>query len=195
MPQKTWVVGEEVLAADFNSYIQNQTIPAFTGTAQRDSQWATPPNGALCVTTDTNTLWQRVAGAWTRQTTGYQLGSVSSTTATAVGAAATDLPLSVTVTVIAGRRVRVSANCQFGSAGGIAASQITLVAQQDSVDMTAAVRQAQLVAGPANLTFDTLAFATPASGSHTWKARASSTVASGVFFQAGALEVVDVGPV
>ena len=64
MPQKTWAVGEEVLAADFNAYVQDQVVPQFPTSAARDAEWAAPPNGALCVTTDSNTLWQRVAGAW-----------------------------------------------------------------------------------------------------------------------------------
>ena len=64
MAQKTWAVGEEVLAADMNTYLQNQVVPQFTNTAQRDSQWPSPPNGAECVTTDTNTRWQRIAGVW-----------------------------------------------------------------------------------------------------------------------------------
>src|SRR5262245_46535677 len=64
MPQKVWAVGEEVLAADFNTYVQQQTVPAFPNTATRDTQWTSPPNGAVCVTTDTYTLWMRQAGAW-----------------------------------------------------------------------------------------------------------------------------------
>ena len=35
--------------------------------ATRDAQWVTPPRGALCVTTDTDTLWQRTGtgnGVW-----------------------------------------------------------------------------------------------------------------------------------
>ena len=64
MPQKAWAIGEEVLAADFNTYLQNQCVPAFTNVAQRDAQWAAPPNGGLCVTVDTNTLWQRIGGVW-----------------------------------------------------------------------------------------------------------------------------------
>jgi hypothetical protein len=69
MPQKTWVVGEEVLAADFNSYIQQQVVPQFPNTATRDG-WTAPPNGALCVTVDTYTVWLRQAGAWKALTTG-----------------------------------------------------------------------------------------------------------------------------
>lgn len=64
MPQKTWAVGEEVLAADFNTYVQNQVVPVFATEAQRDAQWTSPPNGAQCLTLDAFTVWVRQAGAW-----------------------------------------------------------------------------------------------------------------------------------
>jgi hypothetical protein len=64
MPQKLWVPGEEVVDDDINDYLQNQVVPQFTSTAQRASQWPAPPDGALCVCTDTNTLFQYIGGAW-----------------------------------------------------------------------------------------------------------------------------------
>ena len=59
MAQKTWVVGEEVLAADFNTYVQNQVVARFATVAARDSAWpaATAGVGAACTTTDTGQLW------------------------------------------------------------------------------------------------------------------------------------------
>ena len=66
MPQKTWAVGEEVLAADFNTYVQNQVVPQFPTTAARDAAWVAPPDGAVCVTTDKGAVWRRKAGAWLR---------------------------------------------------------------------------------------------------------------------------------
>lgn len=66
MPQKTWVVGEEVLAADFNTYVQNQVVARFPTVAARDAAWpaATAAAGAVSVTTDTGTIWQVVGPAW-----------------------------------------------------------------------------------------------------------------------------------
>jgi hypothetical protein len=63
MPQKVWAVGEEVLATDFNTYVQQQIFATFPNVAARDT-WASPPNGAMCITTDTYTVWTRVSGAW-----------------------------------------------------------------------------------------------------------------------------------
>jgi len=66
MPTKTWVVGEEVLAADFNNYVQTQVVARFATAAARDTAWpaATAGAGAVSVTTDTSTLWIVVGGAW-----------------------------------------------------------------------------------------------------------------------------------
>jgi len=64
MPFKTWAVGEEVLAADFNAYMQTQVVPQFASVAQRDTQWAAPPRGAMCVTTDTNCRWLFDGTVW-----------------------------------------------------------------------------------------------------------------------------------
>lgn len=64
MPFKVWAVGEEVLAADFQSFLQNQVVPVFPNVAARDASWIAPPKGALCVTSDTNTLWQFSGTAW-----------------------------------------------------------------------------------------------------------------------------------
>lgn len=63
MPHKIWAVGEEVQAADFNTYLQNQTVPQFPNVAARDT-WAAPPKGAVCVTTDTNAVWLYTGATW-----------------------------------------------------------------------------------------------------------------------------------
>lgn len=107
MPQKSWAVGEEVLAADFNTYLQNQVVPAFTNVAQRDSQWAAPPNGAVCVTVDTGTCWQRIGGTWFRVF--GRLGYNQRTTAMAALTAETTVGVDVTVTVPANRLIRLDA--------------------------------------------------------------------------------------
>jgi streptogramin lyase len=48
MPTKTWVVGEEVLAADFNTYVQEQVVATFSTTAARDAAITTPKAGMMC---------------------------------------------------------------------------------------------------------------------------------------------------
>lgn len=81
MPQKAWAVSEEVLAADFNNYVQNQTVPAFASTTERDAQWPSPPNGAMCVvTTGATTLYLRIAGVWYPQYPGGKITTATRTT-------------------------------------------------------------------------------------------------------------------
>lgn len=62
--RKVFAVQELLTSADVNGYLMDQTVPRFTNTTQRDGQWPSAPDGALCVTTDTNTLWRRVSGSW-----------------------------------------------------------------------------------------------------------------------------------
>jgi hypothetical protein len=106
MPQKSWAVGEEVLAVDFNTYAQNQVVPQFTTTAQRDTQWPTPPNSAFCVTQDTGTLWQRSGTAWV--TPFKRLAYITRTTAVSPVTAETIALTLPNVVVASGRAVRVA---------------------------------------------------------------------------------------
>lgn len=64
MPFKVWAVGEETLAADFNAYVQTQVIPRFSSAAQRTSQWAAPPTGALSWRDDGTGLEMFYGGVW-----------------------------------------------------------------------------------------------------------------------------------
>jgi hypothetical protein len=45
MPNKTWAVGEEVLAPDFNTYVQQQVIAQFPTVAARNTGIASPVGG------------------------------------------------------------------------------------------------------------------------------------------------------
>jgi hypothetical protein len=64
MPQKLWVVGEEVLSDDFNDYVQNQVLASFPNAAARTTQWAAPPEGAVSYLADTDSLWFYSGAAW-----------------------------------------------------------------------------------------------------------------------------------
>jgi len=81
MPHKVWQVGEEVLAADFNTYVQNQTVVVFPNTAARDT-WLSPPDGAVCQA-PAGVWWNRVGGAWARMVT-YS-GAISHTVMPTLG--------------------------------------------------------------------------------------------------------------
>jgi len=59
------VVDGNIILAAWGNEIRDRTRQVFATAAERDSQWAAPPNGATCVTLDTATTWQRLGGAWT----------------------------------------------------------------------------------------------------------------------------------
>jgi len=51
MPFKVWAVGEEVLAADFNDYLQEQVVATFPSAAARDAAIVAPVVGQMVVLT------------------------------------------------------------------------------------------------------------------------------------------------
>ena len=125
--------------------------PRTARAAQRDSQWAAPPNGAACITTDTGSQWQRIGGVWYRPFS--VLGSAQIATNTGSVTAETAMGVSVTVTIPAGRKsasrrtsaasiptavgtagfVRIKEGaarlqeCQYGPASSLGATVITIV--------------------------------------------------------------------
>lgn len=71
MPHKQWGIGEEVLAADFNTYVQNQTVERFATAAARTTALASPALNQLTML-DSNpgeidywngTVWVPIRGA------------------------------------------------------------------------------------------------------------------------------------
>lgn len=110
---KSWTIGEEVIAADFQGYMQDQVVTQFPNVAARDT-WPTPPAGALCVTTDTGKLWQRVGGTWIAFHGGQiaranNAGSVSWVTLQQTLVTLTGVP------VVAQRRYSVRMQCRYRS--------------------------------------------------------------------------------
>jgi hypothetical protein len=147
MPQKLWAVGEEVLAADFNNYVQQQVVAVFPNAAARTAQWAAPREGAVSYLEDADgVLWIYYAGAWKANIPLGQLGWAYSATDTNIPAqAAIDLPTaSVAVNPPAGRLIRVTLNVQFGgtvnTAGAIVSAAVT-----DLANTVLADRVGQLV--------------------------------------------------
>src|SRR5215467_1957019 len=65
MPWKTWAYLEKVSSADFQTYLQNQVVPTFTTTAQRDTQVPTPIPGMLCYISGTKQYMMYGNAAWT----------------------------------------------------------------------------------------------------------------------------------
>jgi hypothetical protein len=65
----------------------DQSVNAFTTTADRDAQWPTPHDGAMCFTADTGTVWLR-NGTWKPVTAGPFGRFVNATGAVATGTSA-----------------------------------------------------------------------------------------------------------
>ena len=58
------VAAGQKVASTWGNEVRDRTRQVFASVAERDAQWSAPPNGATCVTLDTGTTWNRLAGAW-----------------------------------------------------------------------------------------------------------------------------------
>src|SRR5215467_3183579 len=113
MPFNVWAVGEEVLASDFNPYVQEQVIATFANAAARDASIVSPKAGQHAWLTSTQTLTVFDGAAWVTSGSSRLLGySQITTTPGAFSTTALVIPgLSVTANVPTPRRVMVEAYC------------------------------------------------------------------------------------
>lgn len=51
------------ITSGWGNEIRDRTVQVFANAAERDS-WTSPPNGAICVLTDSYVIQQRISGAW-----------------------------------------------------------------------------------------------------------------------------------
>ena len=56
MPRKVFTSGEVLSASDVNSFLMNQSVMVFAGTAARGSAIPSPTEGMLTYLADSNTL-------------------------------------------------------------------------------------------------------------------------------------------
>jgi hypothetical protein len=56
MPRKVFTAGEVLSATDVNTFLMDQMVMTFAGTAARGSAIATPTEGMLTYLADTNTF-------------------------------------------------------------------------------------------------------------------------------------------
>ena len=164
MGQKTWAVGEEVLAADMNSFLQNQVIPQFASTAQRDSQWPSPPLGAVCITTDTMTVWYRLASTYWYKAYGRLAGAARTSDAGPTGTTDATLGVDITVTVPTGRLIRLEAHFR----GSIIASGAALLRIKEGATVITEVQSPSAGASGVGSGASFGRTITPASGAHTY---------------------------
>lgn len=126
MPSKVWVVGEEVLAADFNPYVQEQVVATFANTAARDAAITAPKNGQHAWLADTGLLmlYSTAVAAWCvapGQMIAFAESQLTSA-GIATGARGTLLTVNLTMPAVApGRRVKFEGFVpyfQFTTTGG-----------------------------------------------------------------------------
>ncbi len=92
---KTWAAGDVLTAAQLNTYIQQQVVMVFAGTAARSSAIGTPSEGMVSYLTDTNVTQYYDGSAWQAVGTDTSLTNVlitsprETTVATAVAATGT----------------------------------------------------------------------------------------------------------
>lgn len=61
---KTWAIGEEVIAGDFNPFIADQIVAVYATAAARAADWPAPPVGALTYRTDAGVYESWNGSAW-----------------------------------------------------------------------------------------------------------------------------------
>lgn len=58
------VVPDSIIDPDWGNAIADRTNQTYANAADRDAQWVTPQDGAICYTADTDTFWFHDNGKW-----------------------------------------------------------------------------------------------------------------------------------
>lgn len=67
----------EIIASDWGARLWDQSVQTFTNTTDRDTQYASPRDGAITYQEDSDTFTARVNGAWRPLGTPMAAGSLS----------------------------------------------------------------------------------------------------------------------
>jgi hypothetical protein len=105
MPRKVFTAGEVLAASDVNSFLMDQSVMSFAGTAARGSAIPTPVEGMVTYLEDTDSLQMFNGSAYTNvANTGRGILSYQAATANTAISANTELTLfTSTVTILPGR--------------------------------------------------------------------------------------------
>lgn len=167
MPTKTWVVGEEVLAADFNAFVQKQVVATFANAAARDAAIPSATAGMVCYLADTNTMQVHNGTAWQIVPRVGSSGLAYSERVTNTGAVGnvptevTDLRLAFTTP--GNRRLRVSGGAQYQQSGADGHAYMYL--NQDAGGVVQAV---EYIEAQAQRYITASRIVTPPAGTHSY---------------------------
>lgn len=61
---RTWANNEVLTASDFSRYVTKQSVPRFTTVSARNTNYGSPPEGAVAYCADSDELYKRTNAGW-----------------------------------------------------------------------------------------------------------------------------------